>query len=145
MNSKEFIRRTYENCPYCPNHIIFDNNCLLRRHVLATGDHFFDDIGLSVDVFHFTSKHKQSDTFCQEHCNPANFDELKTEDGWFFNSSIAEQTNVWLANYHSMLREMRVDRYNFFLDEMIIRKNRAQLEKLAQQGHFVGVWPTAAA
>jgi hypothetical protein len=54
-------------------------------------------------------------------CNPTNFDELLGDDQktWFFNSSVAEQTNVWLGGYHSMLRKMGVTKYNFFLDKMI--------------------------
>jgi hypothetical protein len=62
------------------------------------------------------------DTFCQSHCNPAAFPELEEEQGkaWFFNSSIAEQANVWLDSYHSICHEMLVDKYNFFLDEMIV-------------------------
>jgi hypothetical protein len=85
-----------------PNHIIFDNNCGLAQHV--KGDPFFENIGLSVDVFHFKSKHKETHMFCQENCNPAAFPELLGIDGkgWFFNSSVAEQTNVWLGGYHAI-------------------------------------------
>jgi hypothetical protein len=43
-----------------------------------------------------------------------------TTKAWFFISSIAKQTNVWLGSYHSICREMLVDKYNFFLDEMIV-------------------------
>jgi hypothetical protein len=80
-----------------PDHIFFDNNCPLAK--MVKDDPFFHDIGLTVDVFHFKSKHSETDTFCQTHCNPAAFPELSTEDskGWYFNSSIAEQTNVWLG------------------------------------------------
>lgn len=55
-------------------------------------------------------------------------------DEWRFNSSIAEQTNVWFGGYHSMCREMQVDRFNFFLDEMIMRKNRLLHAKLEAEG-----------
>jgi len=33
-----------------------------------------------------------------------------------------------------MCREMRVDKYNFFLDEMIMRKNRMTKSKLHKDG-----------
>lgn len=97
----------------------------------------FKDVGLSVDVFHFNCKHSQKDVFCQMNCNPALFPELLSEDGkgWYFNSSIAEQTNVWLGGFHAIVREMLVDRYNFFLDEMIILRNRMTHAKLTREGH----------
>ena len=118
-----------------PNHIFFDNNCSLAKMVKQ--DEFFDDIGLMVDVFHFTSKHTTSNTFCQENCNPQAYPELIGEDGqgWFFNLSIAEQINVWLGGYHS------VDKYNFFLDEMIMRKNRMTKMKLNKSGSVPSSYP----
>ncbi|KAF8237015.1 hypothetical protein L208DRAFT_1249164 [Tricholoma matsutake] len=87
-----------------PNHIFFDNNCMLTGMVQNGKDTFFDDIGLTVDVFHFKSKDSKTDLFCQENCNPATYPKLISEDGkgWYFNSSIAEQTNVWLGSYHSI-------------------------------------------
>jgi hypothetical protein len=65
--------------------------------------------------------------------NPHAYPELLRDDGgWYFNSSIAEQTNVWLGGYHSMCREMQVDKYNYFLNEMIMRKNHMTKVKLAK-------------
>ena len=134
------IKRTFRD-DLKPSHIFFDNNCTLAK--MVKDDPFFNNIGLSVDVFHFKSKHSITDTFCQSHCNPAAFPELEGEQGkaWFFNSSIAEQTNVWLGGYHSICREMLVDKYNFFLDEMIARRNRVTKAKLATQGYAPGNWP----
>ena len=107
-------------------------------------DPFFADIGLSVDVFHFTCKHSETDTFCQENCNPHAFPELLREDGgWYFNSSIAEQTNVWLGGFHAICREMRIDKYTFFLDEMIMRKNRLTKVKLEKDGMIPSLRPIA--
>jgi hypothetical protein len=127
------IIRTYRINNLMPNHIFFDNNCTLGK--MVKNNPIFKNVGLTVDVFHFTCKHTESDTFCQEHCNPHAYPELLRDDGgWYFNSSIAEQTNVWLGGYHSMCREMRVDKYNYFLDEMIMRKNRLTKAKLAKDG-----------
>ncbi len=61
---------------------------------------------------------------------------------WYFNSSIAEQTNVWLGGYHAICREMLVDKYNFFLDEMILRRNIMTKDKLTKEGSIPGNWPT---
>jgi hypothetical protein len=113
-----------------PDHIFFDNNCSLAKHV--QGDLTFANVGLSVDVFHFKSKHSQEDTFCQLNCNPAAFPKLLGEGGkgWFFNSSIAKQTNVWIGGYHAICQEMKPDRYAFFLDEMILQRNKMTKERL---------------
>ena len=130
--------RVYRTIPR-PDHIIFDNNCHLAK--IVKNNPFFDGIGLSVDVFHFKAKHSTADKFCQENCNPRAFPELIRDDGgWFFNSSIAEQTNVWLGGYHSICRELHVFKYNFFLDEMIIRRNRITLEALEKSGQQPMYW-----
>jgi hypothetical protein len=106
-------------------------------------DQFFNVVGLSVDIFHFNCKHSETNTFCQEHCNPAAFPELMGEDGkgWHFNSSIAEQTNSWFGGYHSICREMVVHKYNFLSDELIMLQNRCTLDELASKGHRLCVWP----
>ncbi|EIW54821.1 uncharacterized protein TRAVEDRAFT_39313 [Trametes versicolor FP-101664 SS1] len=80
----------------------------------------FSHCVLPVDVFHFKCKHKESDVVCGTHCNPYIWPELRTEKGaWRFNSSAAEQANVWLDKFQPIVREMQVDRYNFFLDERV--------------------------
>ncbi|KAF8547820.1 hypothetical protein OG21DRAFT_1599609 [Imleria badia] len=116
ISSIAFLKWIFHVESLKPDHIIFDNNCGLAHHVKM--DPFFADIGLSVDVFHFKSKHSETDTFCQENCNPAAFPELLGDDGkgWFFNSSVAEQTNAWFGGYHAICREMLGDKYDFFLD-----------------------------
>ena len=53
---------------------------------------------------------------------------------WWFNTSIAEQVNVWLGGYHVICREMLVVKYNFFLDEMIHLHNEVTIAKLAARG-----------
>jgi hypothetical protein len=103
---------------------------------------YFADIGLSVDVFHFNCKHSEKDTYCQENCKPAAFPELINDNGgWYFNSSVAEQTNAWIGGYHNICREMLVDKFNFFLNEMIIRRNRRTLAKLEKEGQRPRYWP----
>ncbi|KAF8057809.1 hypothetical protein FPV67DRAFT_1677039 [Lyophyllum atratum] len=136
----EMIKRTFHE-DIKPDHIFFDNNCTLAK--MVKDDPYFDSIGLSVDVFHFKCKHSETDQFCQLNCNPAAFPELESEDhkGWYFNSSIAEQTNVWLGGYHAICREMLRDKYMFFLDEMIVRRNRATRYKLEKEGHGPQTWP----
>ncbi|KAG2153928.1 hypothetical protein DEU56DRAFT_907395 [Suillus clintonianus] len=102
----EFIRRVFRDPETRPTHVFFDNNCRLALHV--QNDPFFQDIGLSVDVFHFECKHSKQDTFCQENCNPAAFPELKTDDGeWYFNSSACEQTNSWFGKFNPITRGMK--------------------------------------
>lgn len=117
-----------------PTHIFYDNNCSLWKHLNAQNDERFRDVKLPVDVFHFKSKHSVTDTVCQEHCNPAIFTELMEDGKWVFNSSIAEQTNVWFGGYHSIVREMGAVKYAFFLDEMILQRNALLFAKLARSG-----------
>ena len=95
-------------------------------------------MGLPVDVFHWQCKHNKSDVECSVHCNPYNFPKLVGPDSksWVFNSSIAEQTNVWFGGYHAILREMGMVNFNFFLDEMIMRRNRVTKAKLEADGAF---------
>ncbi|KAF8157692.1 hypothetical protein BJ912DRAFT_1026825 [Pholiota molesta] len=135
----EFIKRTFRIDSQKPNHIFFDNNCMLAKH--TRGDPFFEGIGLTVDVFHFNCKHSVKDTFCQSNCNPAIYPELlgTNNKGWYFNSSIAEQTNVWLGGFHSILREMGVERYNFFLDQMILQRNKLTHKKLLKDGDIISM------
>ncbi|KAJ7125515.1 hypothetical protein C8R43DRAFT_1090555 [Mycena crocata] len=96
---------------------------------------YFDSCALPVDVFHFKCKHKESDIECGLNCNPYSWPELRTEDGkWRFNSSAAEQTNAWFGGFQSMVREMSAERYDFFLDEMVLRRNRGIIKNLKQRG-----------
>ncbi|KAF8451067.1 hypothetical protein L210DRAFT_3385227 [Boletus edulis BED1] len=137
----DMIKHVYHDAGMSkPNHIFFDNNCTLSK--MVRDDPFFEHIGLSVDVFHFKCKHSQTDTWCQTKCNPAAFPELLGEgsQAWYFNSSVAEQTNVWVGGYHSICREMLAERYCFFLDEMIMRRNKMTKEKLRDQEP--GYWPS---
>ncbi|GJE86647.1 hypothetical protein PsYK624_027280 [Phanerochaete sordida] len=118
-----------------PGIIWHDNNCKIVAMLENDDDSYLRDYfkhcALPVDVFHFKSKHKESDGNCNRNCNPANWPQLMTADGkWRFNSSAAEQANAWFGGYQAMVREMQVDRYNFFLDEMIKRRNRQTVEKL---------------
>ncbi len=131
-------------CAYCdgykPDYIIFDNNCMLAKHV--KNDPFFKDIGLAIDVFHFKCKHSEEDKFCQEHCNPYVFPKLCGEGrkGWYFNTSIAEQTNVWFGGYHLICWEMKMTKYQFYLDKMILQHNKITHEWLTKKGYAPRYW-----
>lgn len=119
-----------------PHYIWYDNNCGLYKHCAAEpGEDLHVKIGLPVDVFHWKCKHKKTDVECFYHCNPYMFPELLTDDfSWFFNSSRAEQTNVWFGGYHAIVREMGAVKYDFFLDEMIAQKNKLTRAKLEAEG-----------
>jgi hypothetical protein len=118
-----------------PEHIFYDTNCLARQQAEKSFP-WFNGIGMCVDVWHFLNKHQTTHQYCQENCNPVQFPELLDEFGkWFFNTSVAEQINAWLQGYHSIVREMLPDKFDFFLDEMIMRRNVEHLKKLAEQGY----------
>ena len=103
-----------------------------------------DDIALPVDVFHAINKHKDSDEFCQMHCNPAGFPELiKDNRDWVFNSSAAEQINAWFGQFLRVVREMREVQYDFFLDEMIAIHNEYRVGVLRRRGRRPRLVPVA--
>ncbi|KAJ7052460.1 hypothetical protein C8F01DRAFT_1090459 [Mycena amicta] len=120
-----------------PEHFVYDTNCDAKQQVNAhieTTWKWWKDVKMTVDVFHFLHKHSVDHDFCQKHCNPADFPELMIDGKWFFNTSVAEQNNVWLGGYHSMCHEMAAVKYNFFLDEMIRLRNMQVVAKLADTG-----------
>lgn len=104
--------------------MFYDNNCHVKEVIMSCGDVHFDRCAMPVDVFHMKTKHKESHEVCNRWCNPAGFPDLMIGDKWRFNSSAAEITNAWFGGFQSIVREMRVERYEFFLDEMIKRRNR---------------------
>ncbi|KAF8583181.1 hypothetical protein K439DRAFT_1507019 [Ramaria rubella] len=61
-----FLKVTFPACypGAMPSYIFYDNNCRLIAHLLHTGDTYFSNVGLPVDVFHFKSKHKETDIIC---------------------------------------------------------------------------------
>ncbi|KAJ7238239.1 hypothetical protein C8J57DRAFT_1087014, partial [Mycena rebaudengoi] len=139
---KDFLKATFpEEYPGAmPSYIFYDNNCQFLKHLRACNDHYFDNVGLPVDVFHFKCKHTERDIFCQLNCNPALFKELIGTDGkWIFNSSAAEQANVWFGKFQNIVQEMPAIRFNFFLDEMIAIHNEitvAELSRTRQRPHL---------
>ncbi|EIW76751.1 hypothetical protein CONPUDRAFT_19217, partial [Coniophora puteana RWD-64-598 SS2] len=124
-----------------PDFWVYDTACEAKQQ--AMGDPWWDDVRMVVDVWHLLNKHKTTHEFCQKHCNPAAFPELlKDEDegkgkgkGWWFNTSVAEQINVWLGSFHAIVREMSPVRYNFFLDEMVRLHNIEVIANLKAKGH----------
>ena len=125
-----------------PSYLFYDNNCNFRRHLDnrdAETRAAFEGMALPVDVFHAKTKHEASDEFCQTNCNPALFSELfsrhpqTNEVTWTFNSSAAEQVNVWFGKFLPVVREMSEVNFNFFLDEMISIHNTHRQSVLAKR------------
>ncbi|KAF9022080.1 hypothetical protein BDZ89DRAFT_956974, partial [Hymenopellis radicata] len=126
----QFIQQTFPHPAVIPSHIFYDNACNLLKHLRRHHNRHFANCNLIVDVFH-SHIHTDTDTFCQQNCIPKLFPELKTADGkWIFNTSVAEQTNVWFGAFQPMTREMSLVRYNFFLDEMIRLRNEWMVQEL---------------
>lgn len=102
-----------------PSFIFFDNACGLRKHIKGCVDNsLLGRVALVVDGFHF-SGHKHSAADCQESCSPYKYPVLKTPDGsWLFNSSAAEQANVWFGKFQNKVKEMNVLRWGnyYFID-----------------------------
>ncbi|KAG1873259.1 hypothetical protein C8R48DRAFT_593873, partial [Suillus tomentosus] len=118
-------------------HMIYDSNCNVLREVESRNIKFFCGMGMCVDAFHHRTKHKASDTFCREWCDMRAYPELLDTNGkFYFNSSIAEQTNVWFGSFHNICWEMTPVKYDFFLDEMILRCNCVTIATLHAQGKY---------
>ena len=129
-----------------PRIVCYDNNCGLYKWCAAReqqGEALHLDIGLPVDVFHWTCKHKHSDVACSDWCNPYNYPQLWDQETgeWWFNSSIAEQNNVWIGGYRSILRGMSATHYNFLLDELIMNCNEMRREQLMLEGYAPAMLP----
>ncbi|KAF7304404.1 hypothetical protein HMN09_00842500 [Mycena chlorophos] len=118
----DFIHKTFRTKDSMPDIVFYDNNCSLYKHLVHVEDPLVKTVGFPVD--------------------PASLPELIGEQkAWHFNSSIAEQTNVWLGGFHAILREMGASKFDFFLDEMIMRKNKLTLAKLEAEGACPGLRP----
>lgn len=126
-----------------PRLLVYDSACRMYQHLERVGDTLQHEIGMPVDVFHWKCKHKKSDVACSIHCNPYNYPDLLGEDGktWWFNTSIAEQTNVWYGGFAAIVREMTATKYDFFLDEMVKMKNGLTRERLVSAGCLPGYRP----
>ncbi|KAJ7286256.1 hypothetical protein C8J57DRAFT_1169032 [Mycena rebaudengoi] len=136
ISVKSFLKATFpEEYPGAmPSYIFYDNNCQFLKHLRSCDDHYFDNVSLPVDVFHFKCKHTEKDTFCQINCNPARFKELIGSDGkWIFNSSVAEQAKTL---YRKCLFSGTASffSFNFFLDEMIAIHNEITIQELERSG-----------
>ncbi|KAF5310506.1 hypothetical protein D9758_018940 [Tetrapyrgos nigripes] len=143
-----FCKNTFQS-QHKPDHFIYDTNCILSKYVRNPGNSemcaFFKDIKLAVDVFHFKSKHKEEDEYCGQNCNPVDFPELLYVDQngklkWYFNTSIAEQTNTWFGRYQPLCREMGCIFYEFFLNQMIMMYNVEKRKQLERDGYRPSYW-----
>lgn len=134
---KDFTKKAF-SVPraHKPEHFIYDTACDAKQQVEARGDTWWKDIGMCVDVWHLLNKHKTTHDYCQKNCNPADYPELMSDDntGWWFNTSVAEQVNIWLGSYHAICQEMLPIKYNFFLDEMIRLRNSITVSRLEAKG-----------
>ncbi|KAG9052736.1 hypothetical protein FS842_009330 [Serendipita sp. 407] len=119
----KFWEHLFPTLESLPTYMWYDNNCRVKRALEPYPNHRLNKVALPVDVFHFKAKHSKKDAYCGQHCNAANFPELMDGEKWRFNSSAAEQANAWMAGFLAIVREMRKENFNFFLDEMIRRHN----------------------
>lgn len=59
---------------------------------------------------------------------------------WYFNSSVCEQTNSWFGKFNSITRGMKPIKFDFYLDEVILCRNRLTLEKLKREHRNPSQW-----
>ena len=117
-------------------HIIYDSCCLAKQE--AASNPLFEGIGMCVDPWNFTNKHKNTDTCCCINYNAVDYPKLLTNDSkWHFSTLIAEQINVWLGGYYSICKEMLPLKYDFFLDKMV----RLHIIQVEEHLHVTGQYP----
>ncbi|KAF6743134.1 hypothetical protein DFP72DRAFT_994087 [Ephemerocybe angulata] len=129
-----FLKGLFPTKRSLPQAIWHDNMCQIICMLKKDPEDraYFAKTALIVDVFHFKSKHKETDM------------NLMTPDGqWRFNSSAAEQANAWFGKYNPIVREMEAVRYSFFLDEMVKEHNRALIAELHAKGKAPYLIPLA--
>ncbi|KAF9045648.1 hypothetical protein BDZ89DRAFT_942555 [Hymenopellis radicata] len=126
-----------------PSAIFYDKACHLLEHLLKTKDpyltartaHFYD-------LFHGAFCHKEGDTFCNDHCNPTNFPDVLDDQGRIiFNTSACEQANAWFGGFVTIVREMSLSHFGFFLDEMIMIHNEIAAMRLEDNGFNPTILP----
>ncbi|KZT60570.1 hypothetical protein CALCODRAFT_416579, partial [Calocera cornea HHB12733] len=143
----DFLMSVFPSRKSLPDVVFYDNNCQLHRYIADRPKlrHHFQDTALVVDIFHYKTKHSIADEYCGRHCNALVYPELFDEEKktWTFNSSACEQTNAWINNYQSIVREMLPVRYEFFLDEVIKERNRHIVEELRKRGHMPHLVPSS--
>ncbi|KAF7290011.1 hypothetical protein HMN09_01305800 [Mycena chlorophos] len=138
---REFWKQMFPTQNSLPQVLWHDNNCRIVAMLRKDEDTYFQKCALPVDVFHFKCKHKESDIECGIYCNPYSYPDLRTPEGeWRFNSSAAEQTNAWYGGFQAIVQEMAAERYDFFLDEMVRRRNIDTINVLRGRGknpHYI--------
>ncbi|KZV74680.1 hypothetical protein PENSPDRAFT_625680 [Peniophora sp. CONT] len=141
--TRQFLKAVYPTEASLPDVIFYDNACGLRRHLRTQRDHHFDRCIMPVDVFHMKTKHKPGNQLCETDCNAVNYPALYNAitKKWRFNSSAAEMVNAWFGEFQSIAREMRKERYEFFLDEMIKQRNHLTVKQLQAQRRKPGRLP----
>ncbi|KAF8590414.1 hypothetical protein K439DRAFT_1644748 [Ramaria rubella] len=132
--SQRFWKGLFLTRASLPQVLWMDMNCINSAMLHAQGDTYFQNCALLVNVFHYKCKQKKTDTWFTQNCNPMHWPELMHDGSWVFNLLAVEQTNAWFGGFLSIICEMRVDWYNFFLDEMIRRCNNMIYMDLRAKG-----------
>lgn len=139
---RAFLLRTFPK--RMPQVCFYDSACKLVDHIYHGGEDktpFLETV-FPVDPFHFRG-HKDTDEFCQHYTDPKLFPDLRDEGGWVFNSSAAEMTNVWYGGFASIARNMHAVRFNFFMEQMVKRRNNWLIRRLHKREtiSFIGDLP----
>lgn len=127
---------TFPYAKSLPDTIYYDRSCFIAKYLQSQGYTYFEENGCYwlVDNFHAQKSH--NDDFCTKTCNSARLPELADTNGRsIFNTSACEQVNAWFGKFQPVCREMLKDRYNFYLDEMILLRNEWMVAELKRKGH----------
>ncbi|KAJ3303317.1 hypothetical protein HDU76_005372 [Blyttiomyces sp. JEL0837] len=107
--------------------IYYDRACKLYQTLENDPQtkHLLGKVAFLVDLFHFRG---HNDTYCREKCNPitagVEFEKAGMEK---FNTSAAEQVNVWFGRISHMLRYIDPKLHDFYLYSLVDYRNRVDV------------------
>ncbi|KAJ3320902.1 hypothetical protein HDU76_000196 [Blyttiomyces sp. JEL0837] len=110
-----------------PSHrtiLYYDRACKLYRSMTSDVESasLLANLALLVDFFHFRG---HNDEYCRNHCNPHTAEKQFQQAGLNkFNTSAAEQANVWFSRISHMLRYIDSELHDFYLFSLIDFRNR---------------------
>ncbi|KAF8984548.1 hypothetical protein BDQ17DRAFT_1260740, partial [Cyathus striatus] len=146
-NIMELLNMIYPIPDSRPAYICIDKACLVLCSVLKNILYrpWLLNSRFVVDGYHYTN-HKADDDLCRTFCNPAPSDGSAPnlviiehdQNGQpyykrAFNTQACEQLNSWLGGFESILKQMTVSNFNWFLHAMLVYHTQHVLDRQQQR------------
>ena len=115
----------YLEIPY-PKYLIYDDACHLKKFVEKNNimvksirGKFLANITYAIDRLHFSN---HNDQWCRNNFDP---DRIKDLEGVY--TVVCEETNYWLSGYKHNLKHINLQRYHFFLINILNMYNEVKI------------------